>query len=115
MLRIIKECNFFIYFISVSLKCYLLANRKCFRSISLGNLANKFEMDEKNIRKLTSKWLYNREIQGSINEKGFLILAQKKQSQMQKLCESLYNKLEDVRKSYEQVMEQRFNAPQENE
>jgi hypothetical protein len=44
-----------------------------------------------------------------------LILAQKKQSQMQKLCESLYNKLEDVRKSYEQVMEQRFNAPQENE
>ncbi len=34
---------------------------------------------------------------------------------MQKLCESLYNKLEDVRKSYEQVMEQRFNAPQENE
>ena len=114
-LESLKNVIFFIYFISVSLKCYLLANRKCFRSISLGNLANKFEMDEKNIRKLTSKWLYNREIQGSINEKGFLILAQKKQSQMQKLCESLYNKLEDVRKSYEQVMEQRFNAPQENE
>lgn len=61
---------------------------------------------------MISKWLYNREIQGSINEKGFLILAQKKQSEMQKLCENLFNKLEDIRKSYEQVMEQRFTAPQ---
>lgn len=31
---------------------------------------------------------------------------------MQKLCENLYNKLEDIRKSYEQVIEQRFTAPQ---
>jgi hypothetical protein len=34
---------------------------------------------------------------------------------MQKLCENLYNKLEDIRKSHEQVMEQRFNVAQENE
>jgi len=34
---------------------------------------------------------------------------------MQKLCENLYNKLEDIRKSQEQIMEQRFNAPQEAE
>jgi len=43
-------------------------------------MATKFEVEEKTIRKLVSKWIYSREIQGSINEKGFLILAQKKHS-----------------------------------
>ena len=34
---------------------------------------------------------------------------------MQKLCENLYNKLEDVRQSHEQVMEQRFSVPENDE
>lgn len=60
-----------------------------------------------------SKWIYNREIQGSINEKGFLILAQKKHSPMQKLCENLYNKLEEIRVAQEQTMAQRLTVTQE--
>ena len=43
-----------------ALKCYILANRKCFRSISLSNMAQKFELEEKNIKKLVSKWIYSR-------------------------------------------------------
>ncbi len=70
----------------------------------------KFQTDERIIRKMISKWIYSREIQGSINEKGYLILVQKKHSEMQKLCENLYNKLEDIRKAQEQMMEQRLNA-----
>jgi hypothetical protein len=76
-------------------------------------LAQKFELEEKNIKKLVSKWIYSRDIQGSINGDGFLILAQKKHSEMQRLCENLYNKLEDIRKSQEQMMEQRFTVQEE--
>ena len=76
-----KSSNNVLFYLKLdSLKCYLLANRKCFKSISLANMAIKFEVEEKIIRKLVSKWIYSREIQGSINEKGFLILAQKKHS-----------------------------------
>lgn len=65
MLQIIKECNLRLNL--VSLKCYLLANKKCFKSISLENMAIKFEMEDRIIRKLISKWIYSRDIQGSIN------------------------------------------------
>lgn len=44
-----------------------------------------------------------------------MILAQKKHSEMQRLCENLYNKLEDIRKSQEQMMEQRFTVQEEEE
>jgi hypothetical protein len=34
---------------------------------------------------------------------------------MQRLCENLYNKLEDIRKSQEQMMEQRFTVQEEED
>ncbi len=34
---------------------------------------------------------------------------------MQKLCDNLYNKLEDIRKAQEQMMEQRFTVVPEDE
>jgi hypothetical protein len=65
---------------SESLKCYLIANRKCFRSISIGGLAAKFELEERSIRKLICKLISERILQGTITREGYLVFAQKKQS-----------------------------------
>ena len=63
-----------------SLKCYLVGNRKCFTSISIDGLAEKFELPIKNVKKLVCKWIYNKDLKGSISSEGYLQIAQKKRS-----------------------------------
>lgn len=69
-----------------SLKCYLIGNRKCFKTISIKGLADKFDIEEKGIRKLICKLISEKMLQGSITREGFLVIAQKKQSEVQKVC-----------------------------
>lgn len=71
LLRIVKE---------QSLKCYLIGNRKCFKSISINGLATKFELEERTIRKLICKLISEKILQGAITREGYLVFAQKKQS-----------------------------------
>jgi hypothetical protein len=79
-----------------ALKCYLIGNRKCFRSIALGGLALKFGLEEKVIRKHVCKLINEKIIQGSITREGYLLFVQKKQTEMQKICETLFDRVKDM-------------------
>ncbi len=81
------------------MKCYLIGNRKCFKSIALKGLAAKFTLEEKAIRKSVCKLINEKIIQGSITREGYLIFVQKKQTEMQKICETLYTKLDEMTKA----------------
>jgi hypothetical protein len=63
-----------------ALKCYLIGNRKCFRSIALSSLADKFTLDQKAIRKHICKLINEKILQGSITSAGYLVFVQKKQT-----------------------------------
>lgn len=97
------------------MKCYLIGNRKCFKSISLSGLATKYSLEEKSIRKLICKLINEKILQGSITREGYLIFVQKKQSENQKICETLFNKLEEMNKSHELWFSQKVNAGYDSE
>lgn len=100
---------------SESLKCYLIGNRKCFKSISLSGLADKFALDEKAIRRLICKLINEKILQGSITLEGYLIFIQKKQSEVQKVCEMLFNRLEEMNVANENWFSQKVNAGYDSE
>lgn len=51
-----------------------MANRDCFRTISLDGLCRKFDMDLKNVRKLIFREINEKRILGNITSDGYLIL-----------------------------------------
>ena len=92
---------------SEALKCYLIGNRKCFRSIALAGLAKRFSLNEKAIRKHVCKLLSEKIIQGSITREGYLQFVQKKQNEMQKICETLFDRVKEMSQTNEQWLDQK--------
>ena len=92
------------------MKCYLIGNRKCFKSIALQGLADKFTLDLKVIRKYICKLIAEKILQGSINRAGYLVFVQKKQTEMQKICESFFEKIKDVNERNEGWLNERAAA-----
>lgn len=111
-----KSCQgtYLLYYLE-SLKCYLIGNRKCFKSIALSSLAEKFTLDEKAIRKYICKLISEKILQGSINRAGYLIFFQKKQSEMQKICESLFEKVKEMSNANEQWLNQKFTPAEDSD
>jgi hypothetical protein len=54
-------------------------------------------------------------LQGAITREGFLVFAQKKQSEVQKICETLANRLEEMGQANEQWFTQKVNAAHDSE
>jgi len=71
----------------------LIGNRKCFKSIALSGLAGKFSLEQKAIRKYICKLISEKILQGSITSSGYLVFVQKKQNEMQKICETFFSKV----------------------
>ena len=97
------------------MKCYLVGNRKCFTSISLEGLTEKFDLPLHTVRKLVCKWIYNRDLKGSITSDLYLQIAQKKRTDLQKVSEDLFSKLEEVRKANENIYENRIGSYADDE
>ena len=93
----------------------MIGNRKCFKSIALSSLAEKFTLDEKAIRKYICKLISEKILQGSINRAGYLIFFQKKQSEMQKICESLFEKVKEMSNANEQWLNQKFTPAEDSD
>lgn len=82
--------------------------------MSLSGLASKFEIDLKATRRLICKMIYERQIQGSLTHEGYLNFVQKKQSEMQKICEQVSSKLNDMMTANEQLFNLRVHAHNED-
>lgn len=67
------------------------------------------------VRKLVCKWIYNRDLKGSITSEGYLQMVQKKRTDLQKVSEDLFSKLEEVMKANENIYESRLGAYAEDE
>ena len=92
------------------MKCYLIGNRKCFKSIALSGLAEKFTLEEKDIRRHICKLISERILQGSITRSGYLVFVQKKQSEMQKICENFFEMVQDMTSASELWFNQKISA-----
>jgi hypothetical protein len=92
------------------LKCYLIGNRKCFKSIALSGLSEKYALDQKAIRKYICKLISEKILQGSITREGYLVFVQKKQNEMQKICESFFTKVKEMNKTTESWLNQKYSA-----
>lgn len=78
-------------------------------------MADKFALDEKAIRRLICKLINEKILQGSITLEGYLIFIQKKQSEVQKVCEMLFNRLEEMNVANENWFSQKVNAGYDSE
>lgn len=78
-------------------------------------MAAKFELEERSIRKLICKLINERILQGAITREGYLVFAQKKQSEVQKICETLANRLKEMGEANEQWFSQKVNAGHDSE
>ena len=93
-----------------TLKCYLIGNHKCFLSLSLHGLAAKFALDEPTIRRTACRLASEKLLPLSISRNGFLLFQQRRQSEGQKLCESLFQRLKEVSQTQENALNQKVHA-----
>lgn len=76
----------------------------------MSGLAEKYTLDQKAIRKYICKLISEKIIQGSITRTGYLVFVQKKQNEMQKICEGFFEKVKEMNRTTESWLNQKFSA-----
>lgn len=74
-----------------SLKCFLISNEQAFTTISLRNLASKFELGESAVQTTVNKMIYNNELTGAVTEEGFIRLYHQQVNRTEKMLASVYD------------------------
>lgn len=90
-----------------SLKCFLISNEQAFTTISLANLAARFELGDSAVQTAVNKMIYNNELTGSITE-GFIKLYHHQVNRTEKILASVYDQARKLTEANERDFDERL-------
>ena len=73
-----------------ALRCFLIANKEAFTTMSLANLAERFELPVSDVRTVVSRMIYHNDLVGAVTEEGFVRLYHHQINRTEKILAPLF-------------------------